>query len=478
MRIFSILVTSGVLFTLASCATKQVEKKQLDRAGNRIMGLAIKSYNSSSTLTKDDFKALFEQALQKSFAPQIKFLDLDTSGPLETPSNIYEIGSEMIDDLMIVSASVTQTEKLQNFEDPESLIEEWFAESEVTVINGAKLRTVTRLQTSTHADTLQDFEEKFIANLQAQLRDNFQNPNIYPKHDPLHYGNLLFNFSQNLEKQTEEALNCSNASEILKYYDRARLFFARAKETQDALPIAGRQQEAHELNTRFEESTRKARIVEACRMDKQLSFAVDFDFGSLSENFIPFVQKAYQRSRLEEILKKYTDKPVKIRFSLEDTGRLLLQVDMRFDRNRYRAWTVNRIPETYKNFHVLSLDPYYALMQTLILFRASLPPETPRPLRASFSQMQMNLNFETLLSGTVSAGVAGRYIADERRVALGFPKSLMLTNPAFDRLNIFTRSEEIFQEKGWLSLSSCETLDGTVTEDGLLMRFFGLPCKL
>ena len=90
--------------------------------------------------------------------------------------------------------------------------------------------------------------------------------------------------------------------------------------------------------------------------------------------------------------------------------------------------------------------------------------------------MRMTLALNTILTGQVLLGVDGKYDSKTKSISMAYPNSLILQSPGFENKPIQGRDKEIFQEKTWIALGNCKTLDGSFTEDGLVLRFFGLPC--
>jgi len=121
--------------------------------------------------------------------------------------------------------------------------------------------------------------------------------------------------------------------------------------------------------------------------------------------------------------------------------------------------------------------PYYALMQKLVLFKYALPDNAPFSLRSSFEGMRMMLSLRTLINGEVSFAVDGKYLKDQKKLNMAYPNSLAISIPSFETKTIANRDPGIFQERGWISLGNCKTIEGIKTEDGLLYDFFGFPCQ-
>lgn len=496
--LFSIFCVS----ILASCGSKKQEVL-VQLASNRTMGVSFQEFTTTSgapvSLENQQYiKEQVKAAIQSTYQPNLKVVELTSGDLLETPENFYTIASEQIDDLFRLKIVVAEDfqvplgdfpqplegEPQMDYEQIEQARENAILNGRVvrvtgTIRNGKELKLVGNLDFSTAADslTMRTFEERFEKNFRQNLMEVFKNPNLFPTSDPKFFADRLFEFSQMSEKNATEALNCDNSKEILQNYMKAKELYelAKLKGVEQSL---GTQQEVHSLNSRIEESQKKADILILCEEDKGKNFEIIFDYGQLNPEYESFIQQAFERAKLGSLLPKYTRKPVEFRFSLQEDNEIALIVKMRFDQELYRAWTAKRIPPVYNGYHVISLDPYYALMQTLVYMRSALPNNSPKPLRIGFSNMTISLQLHTLLNGAVTVGVDGRYLTEENRVSIGFPKSLILSNPSFEKLSVGTRSDEIFQEKGWMALSSCKTLDGNVTEDGLVLQFFGIPCKL
>jgi hypothetical protein len=116
-------------------------------------------------------------------------------------------------------------------------------------------------------------------------------------------------------------------------------------------------------------------------------------------------------------------------------------------------------------------------MQKLVVFRSSLPSNAPSVLQSSFAKMRLTLALTTLMNGQALLGVDGKYDPKTKSIAMAYPNSAVLQIPGFDSKTISGRDQEIFQEKTWMALGNCKTVDGSTTEDGLLINFFGLPCS-
>jgi hypothetical protein len=113
-----------------------------------------------------------------------------------------------------------------------------------------------------------------------------------------------------------------------------------------------------------------------------------------------------------------------------------------------------------------------------VFFRTALPKESPQSLAIPFSKLSMTLVLDTLLNGQVLMGANGRINPSSRQIEIFYPNSVIVKIPSYEAVTVITRSEEIFQEKAWIALSSCKTIDGTITQDGLVLQFFGLPCQI
>lgn len=449
----NISLISGVL-ALTACGPKEV-KTEVSLSANRIMGYAIRTDANDSQMP-----AIIEKSLAATYGAQLIRLNFASKSVVEDPENLYLIGSNRIDDLFIFS-----------------LVESTGAvETNATIYNGGNLKTVAMIKFSVPREGKEPFTDRYTSTFRRVATETFPNPNIYPKSEPLHYANLLYVYSQEYEKNLSEPLTCDNAPQHLHYYGKAKTLYEMSKDSLAARSAVGSQEKAHQLTTRLQEATDKSQILEKCRNDANLAFAMNWQFGKIDPANHDAILRAASNAGLEDIFKQYTTKPVSLRFQLSDTGELSLLVTMRFDQARYLAWTKNRIPQKIRNYNILSLDPYYALLQKLVVFRASLPAEAASTLKASFSQMKMSLSLDTILNGSLLMGVDGKYESKNKSIAMAYPNSVILQVPGFESKTISGRDREIFQEKSWMALSNCKTLDGTMTEDGLLMRFFGLPC--
>lgn len=481
----SLRIIFAIAFILNACGPKQAEQN-VQLAGNRNMAVVLRSINSQDPQVRAYFESLLSKSLKETYSPHLKHLDIPEGSLLESPDNLYRIASQEIDDLFFVEIKLPISDSIPPAKPEDKMEEESLyqgfptqpVEINGSIVNGANLRTVSLFRASTPWNFKESFEQDFVNQFKKASMSIFANPNIYPKSDPKHFANLLYVYSEKREAESPEALSCSNAQDILSYFDKAHELYEKARSRALQTAMVGTQEEIHELNTRLEHSRKKSEILKKCLEDQNKTFEFLVDYGNIDQSYIPFIQKAFEVSKIEELLKKYTNKPVRLVFQLNAAGNIDSTLFLRYDPQRYIAWTNQRVPRTAGDYHIVSLDPYYALMQTMVYMKYALPPESPRPLIASFRNMEINLVLDTLMNGQMSFRVAGSYNADDKRIQLAYPKSIYLVAPGFQPKTIFTRSEEIFQEKGWLAFSSCKTLDGTWTEDGLVMRFLGLECKV
>lgn len=487
----SVLVILTGLF-LVACASKEQPKVNLSLAGNRQMGIAVRKF-SSQAADKATEKKYFEQLLRKAithtYAAKIVDLNLEEGSLLESPENLYQIGKNSVDDLFVFDINISgnfqipaedivttspETEDRPP-EEPELLSPENI-ELSVSIYNGANLRAVNIFSSKTPIRSNKPFEKSFLESFQKSSIGAFPNPNIYPKADPKHFADLLFNFAEVREKENSVSITCDDAPDRLKYFSGAKQLYdmAIAKGSSRAV---GAQSESHQLTTRQSESAQKAKIVDDCIADQKKTFEFSVNYGSIVGTNQEMIQKAIQDAHFEPLLKQYTSKPVSFRFQVDTDGKLNLFIDLRFDRVKYRAWTMNRIPQRIKNFQILSLDPYYALMQKIILLKGSIPETAPVSLRSGFENMRVLLNLTTLINGEVSFAVDGKVAKDRKHIDMAYPNAVYISLPSFDRKLIQNRDVEIFREKGWIALGNCKTLEGAKTEDGLIYDFFGLPCQ-
>jgi hypothetical protein len=454
------------------------------------MGLIIRKINTSSEDEKirSYITNLYADAVQELYGAKLRVLSLPEDSLIENPTNLFAIANLEIDDLFVVDVKLSENfavppeqpteEEVDSDDAPLVLPAAQSAELSTSVYNGAKLRTVTVFQFSVTERYLGEFEKSFVNAFEKSAKDNFPDPNIYPPSDPAHFANLLFDYSQQQERLAGK-LSCDSARRVLLYYDRARILFEKAEDQTSLSNSVGKQDEAYERKKRVEEAKEKAEILRLCKADEKEVFRVEFDFTNIEPAQAAYIEEAFEKAKLTNLLKQYTNKPVKLRFSIdEDNSDMNLAIFLRYDPDRYKAWTEKRVPRVAMGYHIISLSPYEALFKQLVFFRTQIPQAAPQQLQRKFQNLSITMVLNTLLNGRVSVGVDGKYIASEKAVSLASPASLILKLPTYDELNISTRSQELFNEKGWLSFSGCKTIDGTVTEDGLVMQFFDLPCKL
>jgi outer membrane lipoprotein SlyB len=468
---------------LSACSSKAPPSTNVSLAANRVMGLGIRSLKSNNQNTGDIvyFSKLAQKALSASYGAKVSEVRISPNEPLETPENLFQIGKLLIDDFFVIDATIVGDFEIPTVNEaappqvPTELNDQYI-DFQVSIYNGANLRAVNVFSFKVPTHPPSAFESSMIAAFRKASLSAFPNPNIYPRSEPKHFANLLFTFAESHEKDSHQALSCENAPELLKYYAAAKLLYdlAVAKGTSK---VVGTQAESHQLTSRQTESATKAQIIDNCIADQTKTFEMNLDYGSIVSTNQVFIQRTLESLGFEALLRQYTSKPVRFSFRVESDGNLTLTLDMRFDRTRYRAWTIDRIPARAKNMQVLSLDPYYALMQKMVMFRHSLPPETPFALRSAFENMKMMLKLSTLLNGDVSFSVDGKFIKDQMKYSMAYPNALYITAPGFDKKLVQNRDPEIFQEKGWIALGNCKTIEGAKTEDGLIYDFFGFPCQ-
>jgi len=484
---FVLLVT-----LLSACATKE-KTIAIQRSGNRKVGLMIQKIDVGGVRSENpEFRLYFNDLLSKTiteiYGSDIQLMNIADGNLLESPDSLFLLASNEIDDLFLAEIKLPQdfTVPVDNAEvegqtskaDQAVLNQTKRIEITSRILNGANLRPVTILNTSTawglKSEMEKDFREKFKENaLQV-----FSNPNIYPKSDPAHFANLLFQFSERRERENLAILTCENAAEVLSSYVQARDLYQKAKDRGPSAEI-GQTGIAQDLNSRLEESSRRASVLKTCEDDKTRGFSIDSTFLNIDPANQSLIKQAMQNSKLDELLKQYTDKPVKLSFTSIENGEMDLQVFLRFDRNRFLGWTKKKgTPSDFLNFNILSLDPYYPILQTLIYLRQALPKQSPQSLNLPFQKMNMSLVLETLLNGELFISANGRISKEASQIELFYPNSVLIKIPSYESSTVITRSEDVFQDKGWIALSSCKTVQGTVTQDGLVMQFFGLPCKI
>lgn len=473
------------IFTLTSCLKKD-PPQAVQRSANRSMAVVIKHISDRSEAAKSYYQKLLTQAVEQAYFGKIVKIDLDTNEPIQSAQNIYAIASAKVDDLFIFEVNLPplpwQPQIMpQSIQEARSQKENFAGLSvDVTgsIINGANLKTVGIIRANIPWNFNPEFELAFKEIVKNTALNSLQNPNIYPQSDPLYFGKILFDYSQKNERDSEVALNCETAQEVLATYRQAYKLFLRAKDKINQSVVVGQQGILHDLNTKIEISKDKSEILDKCARDKDLSFSLEIQLENIAPEMRPFIENAVARAKLKEVLSRYTDKPVLLSFRATELGTIDLNVFLRYHPQRYLNWIDGKIPQTYLNYHVVSFDYYYPLMQYLILIKSTLPRSSPQALKNSFRNLEINLNLETLLNGDLRLPVVGFYVASEKRVDLSYPKSVFLSTPGYEPKSILAASDDIFREKGWMSVSSCKTIDGVSTEDGLLMKFLGLDCKI
>jgi hypothetical protein len=450
------------------------------------MAVVLKYISDDTESARTYYRKILSDAVKNAYHGSIVELELQVNEPLQSPHNLYQIASAKIDDLFIFEVNLppiswqppSMPESRQVAREQRSRFSGLSAQVTGSIINGANLKTVGIIKSHVPWNFNPEFELAFVEIVKNASLNSLQNPNIYPQSDPLYFARILFDFSQKNEKDSKVALTCQTAQQILSTYQQAHELFVRAKEVLSQSVVVGQQSLLHDLNMKIETSKEKADILDRCRLDEDLRFSLDLDYGNIAPNMRPALERAVERAQLSKVFSSYTDKPVRLSFRVSETGNMDLNVFLRYHPERYIDWTKNKIPATYLNYHVISFDYFYPLMQYLIFLKNALPADSPQALKNSFRNLDIHLNLETLLSGQLRLAVAGYYIANENRVQLAFPKSVVLTSPGYEAKSILAVSDDIFREKGWMSVSSCQTIDGVPTEDGLLMKFMGLDCKI
>lgn len=490
-KLFVLAVTT-VALTLGACATKE-SKPNIQRAGNRKAGLMIQKITlGGASVENPDFRMYFNDLIVRSikevYGSDVQLLNLTPGNLIESPDSLFLLAANEIDDLFlsevnlpngfVIPPELDLSTEGRSEEEKKILMQANRVEISSRVINGSNLRTVTILKASAPLTDRKEFEASYVASFKENAMQVFPNPNLYPESNPGHFANLLYQFSQKRERENLNNLTCDNAGEILNGYAQARDLYEKAK-AKGIDASVGQQEEAMELNNRLDDSIKKAKILKACQEDNLRGFQLDYEFQKIDVSNQNLIKQALKKARLEELLAQYSNKPVLLSFTVAENGELSLELSLRYDRSRYLAWNKKlNTPPRVGNYHIVSLEPYHSLMKTMIFLRTALPPESPQGLATPFSRMNMTLILSTLLNGQMSVGVNGRTGRTPGDIELFFPNSLRVEIPSYEALNVLTRSEELFQEKGWISLSSCKTVDGTMTEDGLVMQFLGLPCVL
>ncbi len=468
MKAFDFLIGLIVSTTLlVACGKQPVVTQESPRSSNRVMGVYVGSDETLKAQLSSYF-VLFQKALQEAYYPQLKKLNF-VGGPYPDESeNMYEIAKNQIDDLFVFNVS----QKDQVIKVTGSIMS---GGSNLRVINRINLEFPQEASPDQPSDQRMSFQERFVQQIKQSVMAAYPNPNVYPAFNAFQFANALYAKAQSDEASAGGNVTCENASRTLSLYAKVKEIYELGQK-RSLVRAYGSQGEQHEINTRLQDAEEKTRVANLCAIDAQKSFGLSWKFQSIDESNRPAILKAAEVAGLEEILKKYTDKPVELQLTGDPSGEINLNLVLRFDSKRYIQWIGNRVPDRYRNFGVLSLDPYYALMQKLVLFKNSLPTDSSPALKQGFSLMKMNIALNTILNGEVIFGVGGTYNAQEGKISLAYPASLYVQSPGYEKKLVGNKDQELFQEKTWLALGSCKSLDGTVTEDGLVYKFFGIKC--
>jgi hypothetical protein len=451
------------------CSLKQAELLNVSLAGNRRMSFGLRKMpegGSIQSFNETQFVELLRKALVATYGANVFEIKLEPGAPITSPNNLYPIATNQTDDLFVVEIS-----KAQN----SSGGAEEFQFSTI-IYNGQSLRAVNIFSFKISEDPA-NLETSLVAEFKKASLAAFPNPNIYPRFNPLYYADLLYKLNEDQEKKLNKRITCETASDRLKYYSDAKKLYDLAVEQKVIKAVKGSQGRSHELSSRQNESAAKSQIIEDCRVDADKNFEINIRYSSVGASSQAVIQKLLADLKMEELLKQYTNKPVTFQFQIEKDGTLSLFVDLRFDSKKYKAWRTNRIPAKIKNFAILSFDPYYALMQKLVAFRSSLPPDASLSLRSAFKNMRISLNLITLFNGQASLSVDGKMSEDGSSIHIAYPNSVYISLAGFTKKLIQNRDPEIFREKGWIALGSCKTIEESLTEDGLAYEFFDLPCN-
>jgi hypothetical protein len=468
MKAFDFLIGLSIAAIVLTACGKQAEIKQEGpRSSNRIMGVYV---GSDETLKPQlsSFFVLFQKALQDAYLPQLKMLNFPGGPYPDEAENMYEIAKSQIDDLFVFNIS----QRNQVIRVTGSIMS---GGSNLRVINRINLELPIEGSPDRPSDEKLSFQDRFVQQIRQSILAAYPNPNVYPAFNAFQFANALYAKAQSDEASAGGSITCENAPRTLSHYAKAKEIYELGQK-RSLVRAYGSQSEQHEINTRLQDAEDKTRVANLCAIDSQKSFGLTWKFQAIDESNRPSILKAAQTAGLEEILKKYTDKPVEIQLSGDPSGEVNLNLVLRFDSKRYLQWINKRVPDRYRNFGVLSLDPYYALMQKLVYFKNSLPTDSSPALKQGFSLMKMNIILNTILNGEVMFGVGGTYNAQEGKIRLAYPASLYVQAPGYEKKLVGNKDQELFQEKTWLALGSCRSLDGTVTEDGLVYKFFGIKC--
>ena len=468
MKAFDFLIGLAVASIVLTACGKQVEiKQESPRSSNRIMGVYLGSDETLKPQLSLYFE-MFQKALQDTYFPQLKKLTFPGGPYPDEAENMFEIAKNQIDDLFVFSIS----QQNQVIRVTGSILS---GGSNLRVINRINLEFPLEASPDRPSEEGVSFQDRFVQQIRQSILAAYPNPNVYPAFNAFQFANALYAKAQADEASAGGSITCENAPRTLGLYAKVKEIYELGQK-RSLVRAYGSQSEQHEINTRLQDAEEKTRVANLCALESQKSFSLAWKFKSIDESNRPSILKAAQTAGLEEILRKYTDKPVEIQLSGDPSGEINLNLALRFDSQRYMQWISNRVPDRYRNFGVLSLDPYYALMQKLVYFKNSLPADSSPALKQGFSLMKMNIVLNTILNGEVIFGVGGTYNAQEGKISLAYPASLYVQSPGYEKKLVGNKDQELFQEKTWIALGSCRSLDGTITEDGLVYKFFGIKC--
>ena len=302
----------SLITLLSACATKE-KSVSIQRSGNRKGGLMIQKIEVGTQLSQNpEFRLYFNDLLTRTiknvYGSDIQLMNIADGNLLESPDSLFLLAANEIDDLFLAEIKVPEDFTVpvdmpaaegQTSKDEQAVLNQT-KRIEVTsrVLNGANLRTVTILKTSTAWGTRAEMEKDFQQKFKENALEVFSNPNVYPKSDPAHFANLLYQFSEKRERENLAVLACENATEVLSGYVQARDLYQKAKDRGPSDQV-GQTAIAQDINSRLEDSTRKANILKTCEEDKARGFAIDASFLNIDPANQSLIKQAMTKAKTE-----------------------------------------------------------------------------------------------------------------------------------------------------------------------------------
>lgn len=452
---------------------KQAIKVEHQSAKNRQMALVIYKIDRAASAPSnvlwpeapwlDKLATAARDAVSVFYSTDAVLLKEYDSETFKTATLFHQYGQKKVDDLFLVSGKFSR-------EDGGKIA---FA-GNLVIKNGNKFNTVSDLPLVVHGEG-EKFAENFATEIVRLLTENFKNPNDYPRCNPLFFADQLFQYAAQKERSLPDVQSCDDVPKKYGAFKLAHELYETVVKS-GVLDMFGMQDARYQTTSRIEEAADKTKLVDVCVEDQKKHFEIVMDYGKLARDYQPFIEAALKNAELEVWLKKYTNKPAFFRFQVDDVG-ITLNVYLRYHDSHYKLLLKEfKIPDEYKGLRLISFEPYFPLMKRIVLFQNSLPMGAPAQLKTAMGKMNVNLILEKIIGESVQMTVRGQ-VGKGGRVNVAYPYELIVKLRGYDTKTVRGKNDEIFQAKGWMALGNCRALDGSSTEDGLLYRFFGFPCK-